>query len=183
MKPLQRVFFPQGLVFSLLFLLTACGFHLRGQEPLPPQLNSIYISSKAPYDNLIKILTARLEKLKVAVVPTPAQASYTLQLVGESFSETAQSVSVDTQFRQYQLYYSANFILIDHNNKVILPEFSLGSTRYYSTQTGQALGSSFEKNRLHGEMQREVVSQLLNRLRSTAVKRALANENNARTTQ
>ena len=45
----------------LLTLLSACGFHLRGDVELPPALQETYLESKNPYTGMARALRVELE--------------------------------------------------------------------------------------------------------------------------
>ncbi|GAB4391727.1 MAG: LPS assembly lipoprotein LptE [Gammaproteobacteria bacterium] len=163
------------IIISLVtLLLTACGFHLRGYAPLPPELNTLYVSSARPFGGLTRDVKQHLSARHITIVDRADQAPYTLAISDDTLTRTIDSVSTNTQLRQYTLSYTAQFTLLDQNQQTIAGPFSLSASRSYTGQTNQTLGSDNEALSLEKEMQRDLVVQLLYRLSASSTRQALA---------
>lgn len=170
----SRLTFIASLPSILLALfLAACGFHLRGHEPLPPQLQTISILSSSPYSPLVKQLEQTFEASHVTVVKKGQQAPILLKILNDDFSRGSSSVGASGQVTTYSLTYNVSFQLLTHDGKPITQAMNVSSTRSYSVSANQVLGDTNVQNNLQEEMQRDVVYQLFNRLRSREVIKAL----------
>ena len=67
----------------LLALLSACGFHLRGEVELPPVLQETYLESKNPYTGMARALRVELEAAGGRIVETSEHATAVLHIVRE----------------------------------------------------------------------------------------------------
>src|SRR5580765_4776974 len=96
------------LLYSL-FLLTSCGFHLRGPTPLPPPLKSLYLQTPDPYGQLTRNLKRSLRMSGVELSSTPAGAKTVLVIMSETSGQQLLSVSGTQQTRQYNLSLTVTF--------------------------------------------------------------------------
>lgn len=159
------------IIYSLFFimscfLLTGCGFHLRGHEPLPPQLHTLYVKSDNPYGAFTKSLERTLHGIGVIVVQDPKQAPYTLQILSEDFSQELTSQGASGQLSTYVLVYTVSYQLVAINGTIIKGPSIVTSTRSYSAASNQISGDINIQNSLKDDMQLDAVVQILTHLRA-----------------
>lgn len=159
------------LLFTL--LLTGCGFHLRGYEPLPPQLHILYLETSAPFSPFNKQLRQTLRSMGICFVTCVAKAPITLQLLDESFSQTTTSVSSGGQVTTYLLTQTISYQLKDLRGNILQGPQCVSTSRSYSISSSQILGDTSALENLRMEMERDVVYQLLNHLRSPSTLQAI----------
>ena len=157
----------------LLFLLTGCGFHLRGHEPLPPQLRIMYFEPNSPYTALTKELRHSLQSMKITLVDSAKQAPVTLKVISDKFNQAVTSVGASGQTSTYVITYTVTFQLLDSHGNPIIPTQTASSVHSYSIMTNQYLGGLSYQSSLQSQMQREAVYQILDRLRSYNTRQAL----------
>ncbi len=72
-------------------LLSACGFHLRGDYSIPEELDTMSLTSYDQYSSFTRMVRAQLRMSEVKVVP-PAANVANLHLIGEGVSERTLSL-------------------------------------------------------------------------------------------
>lgn len=157
----------------LLWTLTACAFHLRGQGNWPPALQTIYLQAQEPYDALTINLTNSLHSSGVTLVDSPNQARVTLKLYKPVLSTRNVTIGRSNQSRVYQVVYSVAYMLTDPAGKPFLPQQVISSTRSLTLSPNQLMDSNNQLILLEQEMQRDIINQLYNRLTSKQVFQAL----------
>lgn len=153
-------------------LLTGCGFKLRGQEPLPPQLRTLYLETKAPYSPLTKQLRQILPASGITLVSTRSQAPLALEIINDSQSQQVTGIST-TQVMQYSLTYTLIYQIRDSKGRVLFNPHTIKATRTFTANFNQMLGGSLEQNLLYNDMRQDIISQLLNQLSSRNTAKAV----------
>ena len=160
------------LCLGLSLLLSACGFHLRGSQNLPPQLKQIYIESTQPYAPFEQALRAALQSSNIQVVNAPNKEAFILKITKKSLSTTLISLSLSTQVTQYNLVYAVTYELIDPKGRIIIPTETLSSANTYAVNTNQMLGASNQQDQLTDTLRSNTIFLLLDRLSSNKVRLA-----------
>lgn len=158
--------------FSLALLLTACGFHLRGQAALPVQLKQLAFESDAPYSLLSTQLQQTLANMGVTL--TDKAAPITLKLSKDDFSQTTATSGATNQLTTYAISYTVSYQLLNAAGKPLIEPRSITINRSFTANNNQMLGSSNEQTLLQQDMRREAIMQIINQLNSQSVKRAIA---------
>ena len=154
-------------------LLTACGFHLRGQSELPVELKTLYLQSPNPYSPMTKQLKQTLQHLGINLVNSPNLAQLTLQIIRDQLNQSESIVGANTQVREFYLTYILGYQLIDQEGELVVPQQFVSATRNFTADTNRSLGTSNERKTLEQEMHRDVIFQLLNRLNSKTTRKIL----------
>lgn len=154
-------------------MLSACGFHLRGNVPLPPGLSPIYIETASPYDPFIQTLEETLTHRGIALAESPKDASTTLHIIRLNLAENLNSVSASTNTRQYTLVYSVEFELLGKKGQILLPQAALSTSSPVTVNSSQVLSTSSEEQTIKQEMQQRLVQQLMARLGAENTRKAL----------
>ena len=154
------------LIFALAVIVSACGFHLRGREPLPASLQTIYIQTNQPYSSFTRELHQTLNTIGVTIAQDAKTAPIILQIVNDNLVQQMMSVGASGQTTTYVLTYTVSYQLLDRNGVTVLPTQTAIVHRDYSASTNQLLGDINTQNTLVNDMQREVIYQILNRLRT-----------------
>lgn len=162
----------QGLIarFSLylvpcaLLLLSACGFHPRGQLALPEGAEKIYLTgtdSSQPLAHEIALLYTRSGG---TVVDRRDDAEAVLEILGESSDRRVAAVNSEGRVSQFELYYALRFRLLDLRGELLHPESSVGVTRDYAFDPNNVLGKAQEEVLLRDDMRQQAIGQMLRRL-------------------
>lgn len=170
---MKQLFAKFLLLCSLALSLPGCGFHLRGHEPLPPELHVLYLQSADPYDPLTKELRQVLQTIGVIMAQDSVSAPVTLQIINENFSQQLGAQGAGGQLTTYVLIYTLAYQLLDPKDRVIQASQTITSTRNYQVNANQLLGDLSVQESLKEDMRRDLINQLLNRLRSRNTLKAL----------
>ena len=155
--------------FALLSLsaLTACGFQLRGAVELAPAWRSLYLHSASPNSELSKTLVAGLARNGIELSAADA-ARYLLYLGTETFQRRNLSIGGNARATEFELEMSTTLRIDDAAGTEILPDTTLHSRKIMTHDPENVSGKEEESRLLRGEMRRELVQQLLRKLRSLA---------------
>jgi LPS-assembly lipoprotein len=162
------------LFFSLFFsfMLSACGFQLRGYGDFALPFHTISLEASQPYSNFTKELQRTLESM--GVHPTRATpTSIRLQILAQNFSSTTTSLGNAGQTTTYLLAYTVLFKVIDCKGHVLLAPQQIRATRTFSITSNQLAGDLNTQNDLQENMQRDAIQQLLIRLGSPELQQQL----------
>jgi LPS-assembly lipoprotein len=159
-----RAVFLAGLMLSL----AACGFHLRGQVQLPPQMARTYISGAASGDALVRALRSALQANGVRVVSDARNATAILQIESLKTSRSVLSVNADGTVADYQLLMQLAYSVRATQGDWHIPTQELQARRHYSYSDSQVLAKSSEVNQLRDSMSRDLASLALLRLQARA---------------
>jgi len=158
---MNRVTAHLSLLLAIL-LLAGCGFHLRGETPLPAWLQSARVESDLRYSEVAEALRRALRSAGVAVAE---QADTVIKIEGEQRSRRILSVGSDGRPREYELNYRLSYGVYDAAGKVLLPSSSVTESRAYTFDEVDVLGKSTERDELWRELRRRAVAAVINRLR------------------
>jgi LPS-assembly lipoprotein len=156
------------LVFVCPLFMSGCGFHLRGQNILPPNLHCIKIESATPYGDLESTIRLKLTRLGANITRT-GQAPYILHILSKSLYCDVPTIGGSNQARVYVYYYQVTFNLLDENHNVLLPNKCVRTSQTLIVNAGTTLGATNQLIILQHEMQAEVAHMILNILISPQV--------------
>ena len=159
----RRNFFRLFAVFCAL-LLSACGFHPRGDVALPKAMGKTYIQGATPYSELETDLRRSLGNAGAQVIDVPQDATAQLRIVREDFGRRVLSVDITGKAIEYELFYTVDFEVTDTAGKELLSRQQMTSTRDFTFDEAELLGKTNEDELLHKEMRQEMVQRVLRRL-------------------
>jgi LPS-assembly lipoprotein len=148
----------------LLGLLSACGFHLRGDVELPPGLQETYLDSKNPYTGMARALRVELEAAGGRIVESSEHATAVLHIVREISENRILSVGSTGKASEYELFNEVVFSLSDAEGKVLIKPQSLRMTRDLVFDETELLGKISEAEGIHRQMRRNMARQIIIRI-------------------
>jgi len=154
-------------LFIMLFLTTACGYHLRGTVALPEALNKLFISNASA-----GLHNAFTNIYKDKLVQNKAEAELIIQILNENSSRHTLSTDTSGFSNEYALVYQLRFDLIDSSGKVLSANqhIKLNKT-YFNTQSGSTLlAKSTEEASLRQELYKDAVFSITSKVRATLTK-------------
>lgn len=150
-------------------LLSGCGFHLAGQQPLPPQLRSVYIDLVNPYGvdvpPLQQALTRRITRSGGTVVSSLQQAHAVLRLSNLTLARETVAIGPDGRAQAYRLITGVDYALAV-NGKIVLPPETQTISSDYSFNAQQILAKEEEQSRLEAYIQDELAELILMRIQA-----------------
>ena len=161
-----------ALLVGFCFLLTACGFHLRGTAVLP--FETLYISF--PQGHPIGTDLRRLisSGTSTRLVDSPKKAQAILEIISVTNDRNIMSVSGGGRVREFELRYRVSFRLMDANGTELIPTSEIVLQRIMPFTDAQVVAKEGEEAMLVREMQSDSAAQIVRRLE--AVKTAEVNK-------
>lgn len=158
---------PLALMALLMFTLSlsACGFHLCGHEPLPPQFKILYLKSCDSYSVFTKGLRQVLVANGVQLVSCPQSAPITLQILSNNLNQQTIGVGSSGQITTYIITYMVTYQLLDNKGCMIQKPTTVSTNRNFAISSTQILGNINALDSLKVEMQRDIVFQIFSHLR------------------
>lgn len=150
------------LATLVLPLLAACGFQLRGAQPLP--FESIHLGT-GEFSPLSSALKRQVEANGTTrVVQDPAQAEVRLEVIKDARSKEITSLNSAGKVREFELRRSFDFRLVDRSGAERITRTSLLLKRTLTFSDTEVLAKEQEEVLLYKEMDADLVRQLIRRL-------------------
>ncbi len=145
---------------ALCAMLTACGFHLRGQADLP--FDSLYLIGSPTFTT--PLARAVRAGSKTRITTNPKDADVTLQILGEARERSILSLSGAGRVQELQLRYRINFRLTDKAGRELIAPDEILLKRDLLYSDSDVLGKEQEEALLYRDMQTDAVQQVVRRL-------------------
>lgn len=152
---------------ALTLLLSACGFHLAGQQPVPDGLQKVYIDTVTPYKvgepPVETQLRAILQRRGVQVLSSPNNDATTIRLSKLSESREVLSIGTDGKALEFRVVTRLHYEVFKGPQTLMLPG-DLVASRDYSFEPSQLLAKEAEELRLRSFIQNELAELLMLRI-------------------
>lgn len=152
----------RAFLISLVCLLSACGFHLRGQAVMPFQ--SIYISANDANTPFVNELRRNLQANKITVAKTAEQAEVILAIVSEAADKQILTLDGSGRVSEYTLRFRVSLRAYDKQQQDWIPAEEMLLTRNYTYDDTKILAKEAEESLLSQNMQMDMVQQIIRRL-------------------
>lgn len=149
-------------VLGLAFLMTACGFQLRGTGTTQMALNELNFAARDALSPLGKQVKESLVNNKVKV---SSNAPFTLYVGAEETSQRTASFTAGTRSAEYTLTSATTYELRSGSLPVLIQD-RVEVQRTYAHNQNNVTGSGQEAALLREEMRRDLVMQLMMRLQA-----------------
>lgn len=147
-------------------LLQGCGWHLRGSQPLPEQLQLLHLQTASENSNFARSLRRSLKSMDVTLTDSASNAPYRLNVSGISHKRRTLSTTGTARVAEYALTSSLTYSVYNQEGEQLVSPTRLSTEKIYLYNPANAVGSYEEENLLREEMQRELVQQLIRRYRA-----------------
>ncbi len=154
---------PSICVLLIALLLSACGYHLRGEIELPTELKSVYIQGAS--GPLLEQFKKALISSSVQIVDTPAAAGTIITVSNENTLKRALSLGSGGLANQYGLEYHLNYQVTDKENNEIVKSQPIEIRREYFNNQQLILGKDNEEIVIRNEMYQQTVRTIINQVR------------------
>ena len=159
---------------GLVALLTACGFRLKGQTPLPFTTLYTNIAENSAFGaQLRRSITASSPETRFTTDAKQAQARLTELANVQTLEEV--SISVEGQVEEYEVRIAFTFQLTNAQGHVILPPTTLTAVREIPYDSGALQAKQGEIGALYIEMQQSLVDRIVRRITAPDVREAFEN--------
>ena len=153
------------IAILIALLLTACGFQLRGAQPLP--FSSLYIAENWELGAALRRNIRALGSTQLAQTPQEAQAVFTS--IGEAREKIILSLSATGRVREFQLRYRFAYRVHDLKGREFVPPTEIILVRDISFSDERVLAKEQEEVLLYRDMQNDMVQQVLRRLAAAKI--------------
>jgi len=151
----------------IIVLISSCGFRLRGDYLLAPELQTLYVSSVDTHGELSRLVKRHLSLNKVTVVSTFTTKHPELHLLNDKLDRRTLSVFPNGQVAEYELIYSVNYQLRFPNEDP--QNFGFELYRDYQDDPDIALAKSRELALLLSEMRQQAADNILREMASIKI--------------
>jgi LPS-assembly lipoprotein len=148
-------------------LLSACGFHLRGEYNVP--FASVFVAAPAT-SQVAKRLQRELTNSPTKLTTAAKDAEAQLNIVEEKRDRLILSLSGAGRVREYQLKLTVRYQLVESKGVVAIPTSEVQLQRILTYDDSQVIAKQQEEAMLYQDMERDAAGQILRRM--TAIKRA-----------
>lgn len=149
------------LVASLVLLLAACGFQLRGSANLP--FETMYVPGSAGGIALDLKRTIQAGT-STRVVDAPKDAQAVLEFSQETREKEILSLTGAGRVREFQLRYSVQYRVHDGKGREYVPSTTLRQVRFINYSDSVVLAKESEEQLLFRDMQTDMVQQIMRQL-------------------
>ncbi|ALM83877.1 LPS assembly lipoprotein LptE [Bordetella sp. N] len=161
---------PAGIAgLGMLLLLSACGFHMRGETPLPFDTFYIGLGDNTRFGAEVKRAIAAASP-NTRLVDSPKDAEAQLQQVSNTRSMREVSLNSQGRVEEYELGLRFTFRVIDAKGRAIIPDTTLEAFREMPYDDRVVQAKEGQSEQLYRSMQTSLVSRLLRRLTSDDVR-------------
>ena len=153
--------------FSILLLtliVSACGFQLRGNYLLSPQLQTLYLSSVDRHGELTRLVKQHLTINQVTLVESSATDIAEIRILKDTLDRRTLSVFPNGQVAEYELIYTVRYELRVEDKEIQSYSFELN--RDYQDNPNVALAKSRELSLMLKEMRIEAADKILRNMAS-----------------
>lgn len=154
------------ILLTILTLVAACGWQLRGTVALSSLTDTLHITGQDTYGPLLTELRNRLQADEITLTESPSEARYTLDIVQEKTEKRVAALGSDALASAYELTLTAHFNVLDGRGMPIANRLTSQITRSYNASAASAGSSSQEEALLLSEMREELAQQILRQLQA-----------------
>lgn len=154
------------ICFSL--LLSACGFQLRSEANLPPEMASTHIAIDNEYSELARRLEILLTQNGVSLVGAE-EATAVLEIPVNRVVTDVLTIGDNARVREYRVSHTVEFRLLDPSGNELLSRQTLRQTREISFDEQEILGASREQEYLQKDLANLMARLILQRLEGSGI--------------
>ena len=155
----------------ILLALAGCGFQLRGQAQLPPEMRVTYVQSHSglsPPGSISRKLPLLLANNGVTITRNPAQATATLTILREGSSRRVVAADRLDIERQYVIAYDVTYQVTLANGQTLISPEAFNANRTVLFDENRVLGFEAAQESLVDSMAEDLSWQIVRRLQAAA---------------
>jgi LPS-assembly lipoprotein len=156
---------PVILSSLLCLLIIGCGWQLRGTTMIPEGLESLHIAAPDNNPELARQLRQALKSAGITVPESADEAQYSLVILSAKPSRRTATVNPNARVSELELTEEVTFMIRDHAGQIAIPSSTVIAERVFEYDENNVVATQDEERLIRGEMRRDLVGQILNRLR------------------
>jgi LPS-assembly lipoprotein len=147
-------------------MLAACGFELRGQAQLPPEMKQTRLVIDDQYSIFARRVRVLLEQSGVQFVTAP-EASAVLEIPQNDVVTEVLTIGDNARVREYRISHTVRFRVVARDGREIVPMQTIRQTREVSFDEQQLLAVSREQEYVKQDLANTLSRLLVTRLEVT----------------
>ena len=155
---------------GLLLGLSACGFKLRGEVEIPPDLNPIYIQGSGGAQ-VADAIRDRLRGTQVQLAPNAKEAKLVLRILSEARFSRVVAVDRNGRVLSYELHLRVGFDALGADGQVRMRRQDIDLVRGFDNPDTEVLGKQLEGELIYQDLIDDAADRVLIRLRAALIKR------------
>lgn len=159
--------FRASLLLVLAVALSACGFHLRQNANLPPQMQRVHLVVSGGGE-LERRLTRALQTSDVTVEDNGGPGIAELRVPVAVFSTETLSAGGYVQISEFAVRYHVEFEVDDAAGHALLPHQRIDMSREYSYDASNTVGNESQVQELQRSLNDDMVQAILFRLQAAS---------------
>jgi LPS-assembly lipoprotein len=155
------------LMLGVCALLSACGFHLRGEAKLAADMQRVYVFSSDPYNGPLKRnVQAALKRSGATIEEKPGAGIAEVRMSNVNVATVVQSIGANARVNEFVMVYHVDLEVVDTAGKVVLTKQPLEQQRSFTFDQTQAIGTGSEQATIQREMERDMAQTVLRKIDS-----------------
>ncbi len=151
-------------VIASMFLLTACGYHLRSAIDIPEAMKSVYIEGAG--SELHREMKQSLRYSEGRLVSAPSQAGLVIKVVKDDMRRRVLALDSQGKAIEFELNYTVTYSLLDAQGKILLDQQNLEIDREFFNSQQDILAKNNEELVIRDEIYRQAVRSIVSRARA-----------------
>jgi len=153
------------ILMCLVFLASACGFQIREDAELPPEMSKTRMVVESENSTLARRVRVLLAQSGVSFV-SAEQATAFLEIPVNNVQTEVLTIGDNARVREYRVSHTVRFRLTDAKGKEIIPWQTMRQAREISFDEQEILATSREQEYLKQDLAESLSRQLVTRLES-----------------
>lgn len=146
-----------------MLLAAGCGFQLRGELTMPPEMSRTYIATDDSHSLFYRKLRLQLMESGVELVDAEAEATARFAITYDETDQRVLSVSARNVPTEYEVYYTIQYAVDTGSTSLIAPQ-TLTLTRDYTYDSTLVLGKAREEQLLREAIVEDLVRIVLKQI-------------------
>jgi LPS-assembly lipoprotein len=152
--------FAKSVIFiSLLGVLSACGFHLRGVQDVDPALRQVTVVDKTGANQLLSSLR---DNMAFNGIEEISNAPYQIRILSHGYKRKSATIS-NTDIDEYELSLTVTMLIADRSGKPLTSNIRIQRERLYDYDKDSATASGTQERQLRKELYDSVAQSMLRR--------------------
>jgi LPS-assembly lipoprotein len=152
-------------VLVLALVLSGCGFHLQGREPLPAVVKSPYVQTTDRQSEFALSLQRAMISSGARPVSEKDRASLVVNILKDDVVRRTLSVSAQNQPDEYELTYTVRFSVTAGDRELLAPT-DISNVRSFAFSEQLLLAKNHEEIILRQDMAHDLADMVMRRLAS-----------------
>jgi len=153
-----------NVLLALAISVSACGFHLRGNIPLPEGIQNMYV--QVPEGPFKDQLLERLENAGGQLAAAPSGADVILDVTQAISDRTIGTLDTRGKVNSYNVRFRVSYNLLDTKGRSIRPTANLTETRRYDFDEQLVVESESEEAELRKDLEESIALRIVRKLSS-----------------